>query len=342
MREKEFASASIVEAIGHVSVVRRREFLGLVGGAVILPGIGWAQQSRPAIGLLLSGSSSRTSGQISAFWQGLSQAGFEENRNVAAIYAWSDGHDERLPGLVLNLLNRGVSIIVAGGAASVVAARQSTDRTPIVFVAASVPAGSGFDLNRSDGNITGVSVASPDVLAERFRTLLKIDPVARTVAVLVNPQAPNIDVQLGYLNDAAKERGIRAEVTHASDEAGLVAALENIARSPHDAFLVANDGFLNSYHARLVALATSNRIPAAFANREFVEDGGLLSYGPSFVAAYQQAGGYVARILKGERPSDLPIGNPFEMELALNAKTARLLGLDISPGLLAAASEVIR
>lgn len=342
MPGNDFTFTRNLKAIGRVGVLRRREFLGLLGGAALSPAIGRAQQSSPVIGFLYSGSSSRAEPKVSAFWQGLNEAGFEDNHNVAAIYAFGDGRDERLPTLALDLLHRGASIIVAGGAASVVAARQSTTRTPIVFIAASAPPGGGLDLNRPNGNITGISVATPDLLAERFRSLLKLAPAAKSAAVLVNPQTPNIDVQLGYLNDEAKKHGIRAEVSNASTEADFAAALSAIARTRQDVLLVANDGFLNSGRTRLVALATTNRMPAAFANREFVETGGLLSYGPSLIAAYQQAGGYAARILKGEKPADMPIANPLDMELALNAKTAGSLGLEIPSGLLAAASEVIR
>lgn len=342
MPEKDFALTGRLKAVGRMAALRRRQFLRLVGGAAIASGVGGAQQSRPVIGFLHPASAARAAPEVAAFWGALSQAGFAENRDVAAVYGFGDGHGERLPGLVLTLLKQGASIIVAGGAASVVAARQSTQRTPIVFVAASAPPGGEFDLRLPEGNTTGVSVASPDLLAERFRNLLKLAPAVTSAAVLVNPQAPNIDVQLGYLNDAAREHGVRTAVANASAEADFAAALAEIARARQDALVVANDGFLNSGRARLVALATRSRMPAAFANREFVEAGGLLSYGPSLVAAYRLASGYAARILKGDKPADLPIENPLDMELALNAKTAGSLGLEIPPGLAAAASEVIK
>ncbi len=325
-----------------MAVLRRRHFLRLVGGAAIAAGVGGARQSRPVIGFLHPASAARAAPEVAAFWAGLSQAGFAENRDVAAVYGFGDGNDERLPALVLTLLKQGASIIVAGGAASVAAARQSTRQTPIVFVAASAPPGGEFDLRRPEENATGVSVAAPDLLAERFRNLLKLAPAVASTAVLVNPQTPNIDVQLGYLNDAAREHGVRTVLANASGEAGFAAALAEIARAGQDALVVANDGFLNSGRARLVALVMRRRLPAAFANRDFVEAGGLLSYGPSLVAAYRLAGGYAARILKGDKPADLPIEHPLDMELALNAKTANSLGLEIPAGLAAAAGEVIR
>ncbi|MGC1777864.1 MAG: ABC transporter substrate-binding protein [Xanthobacteraceae bacterium] len=342
MPEKDFAFTRHLTAVGRKGALRRRQFLRLVGGAAIASGVGAVRQSQPVIGFLLPGSAAQAGPQVAAFWQGLSQAGFKENRDVAALHAFGDGQDERLPGLVLTLLKQGSSIIVAGGAASAAAARQSTPRIPIVFVAASAPPGGEFDLNRPAGNMTGVSLATPDLLAERFRNLLTLAPAIRSAAVLVNPQTPNIDVQLGYLNDAARGHGIRTALVNASGEADFAAALAEIARAQHDAFVVANDGFLNSGRARLVALAAGSRMPAAFSNREFVEAGGLLSYGPSLPAAYRLAGGIAARILKGDKPADLPIQNPLDMELALNAKAAGSLGLEIPPGLAAAASEVIR
>lgn len=160
--------------------------------------------------------------------------------------------------------------------------------------------------------------------------------------MLVNPQTPNIEVQLQYVSDEAKRRGFLAQVINASDDNAFAAALNEIAQRRQEALVVANDGFLNGERERLIAVTKTNRIPAAFANREFVEAGGLLSYGPSLTEAYRQAGAYAVRILKGEKPTDLPIENPFEMELAVNATVAASLGLDIPQALLAVASEVIK
>ena len=329
-----------MDSIGRRDFLGRCLGLGVIGGASISPGVSRAQQSVPIVGFLHYGSRLRTASLVSAFWQRLNQAGFSENRNIAAVYGWGEGHDERLPALAFDLLQRGASIIVAGGAPSAAAARRSTATIPIIFVAASAPVGGEFDLNLPEKNITGVSLASPDLLAARFQALLKLAPAVRSVAALVNPQTPNIDVQLQYLSDEATRRGIAARIINASGEAELAAALGEIAQRRQDALLVANDGFLNGGRAQLVA-ATS-RMPAAFANREFVEAGGLLSYGPSLTAAYQQAGAYAARILKGEKPVDLPIEHPFEMEVALNAAAAAALGLPIPSELLAVASEVIK
>jgi putative tryptophan/tyrosine transport system substrate-binding protein len=328
--------------VGRGRLVRRRELLGLVGGLVLSPRVSRAQQSLPIIGFLHYGSITHTGPQVAAFSQGLNQAGFVENRNIAISYCWGDGNNERLSALALDLLRQKVSIIVAGGAPSVAAVRQVAGNVPIVFVAASGSAGGGLNLGRPEGNITGISLASPDLLAERFQTLLKLIPAEKSVAVLINPQTPNIDVQLGYFSDAAKRRGIHAQVIKASDETDFAAALDEIAQQEHEALVVGNDGFLNGERDRLVALTRTNKIPAAFANREFVEAGGLMSYGPSLIEAYRQAGAYAGRILNGEKPANLPVESPLEMELALNAQAAKSLGLEVPPTLLADASEVVR
>jgi putative tryptophan/tyrosine transport system substrate-binding protein len=322
--------------------VRRRELLGLIGGLVLSPRVSRAKQSLPIIGFLHYGSITHSAPQVSAFSQGLNQAGFVENRNIAISYSWGDGNNERLSALALDLLRQKVSIIIAGGAPSVAAVRQVSGNVPTVFVAASGPAGGGPNLDHPEGNITGISLASPDLLAERFQTLLKLIPAEKSVAVLVNPQTPNIDVQLGYFSDEAKRRGIHARVIRASDGADFGAALDKMTQQGPEALVVGNDSFLNGGRDRLVALTRTNKIPAAFANREFVEGGGLMSYGPSLIEAYRQAGTYAGRILNGEKPADLPIENPLEMEFALNAQVAKSLGLDVSPTLLAVASEVVR
>jgi putative ABC transport system substrate-binding protein len=308
---------------------------------MLSPGVGRTQQLSPVIGFLHDGSPTLASPLVSSFWRALNRAGFAENRNIAVTYRWAEGHDERLPALARDLCRQNIAILVAGGARSVAAARQATDKIPIIFVAASDPPGSGFDLDRPEGNATGVSVASPELLAERFQTLLKLAPTLRSVMALVNPKALNIDVQLQYLRDAAKRRGIYLQLLDASGESDFAAALAVIEQRQQDALLVANDAFLNSGRDRLVAATRAGKLPAAFANREFVEAGGLMSYGPSFIEAYEQAGDYAGRILKGEKPAELAIQHPLEMEVALNIEAAEALGLQIPPALRTAAGEVI-
>lgn len=341
MPRRRFAFRDELEALGRANIVGRRAFLGLVGGAMLSPGVGRTQQLPPVIGFLHDGSPALASPLVSAFWRALNRAGFVENRNIAAMYRWGEGHDERLPALALDLCRQNIAILVAGGARSFAAARQATDKIPLIFVAASDPTGSGFDLDRPEGNATGVSVASPELLAERFRTLLRLTPTLRSVMALVNPKAINIDVQLQYLRDEAKRHGIYLQLLNASAEPDFAAALAEIEQRQQDALLVANDAFLNSGGDRLVAVTRTSKLPAVFANREFVEAGGLMSYGPNFIEAYEQAGDYAGRVLKGEKPAELAIQHPLEMEVALNIQAAKALGLEIPPALRAAAGEVI-
>jgi len=323
--------------------LRRRELLGLLGSAMLGLRSARAQQPTPVIGFLHDGSMTVVRPEVSAFWQGVNEAGLAE-RQVGVEYRWADGHDELLPMLAADLVRRGASVIVAGGAQSVLAAKGATATIPIVFVAATDPVRSGFvaGLNHPGGNITGISLAAPELLAKRLEVLHQLVSSASNVTALVNSEAPNIDVQLQYLNDEAKRLGIHVQIVNASGEADFAAALDAIVQRRDTALVVANDGFLNSRRDRLVTLTAQHRIPAAFANREFVEAGGLMSYGPSLIEAYRQAGVYAGRILKGEKTADLPVRNPIELELAINAKAAKSLGLDIPPPLLAAAGEVIK
>lgn len=339
--QRQFAFRDELSALGRANAVGRRAFLGLAAGAMISPSVGRTQQLPPLIGFLHDGSSALASPLVSAFWQALNRAGFVENRNIAATYRWAEGHDERLPALARDLCRQNIAILVAGGARSAAAAKQATDKIPIIFVAAADQPGSGFDLDRPEGNITGVSVASPELLAERFQTLLNLAPTLRSAMALVNPKALNIDVQLQYLRDEAKRRGIYLQLLDASGAPDFAAALSVIEQRQQDALLVANDAFLNGGRDRLIAATRAGKLPAAFANREFVEAGGLMSYGPSFIEAYEQAGDYAGRILKGEKPAELAIRHPLEMELALNIGAAKALGLQIPPALRAAAGEVI-
>lgn len=255
--------------------IGRRELLGLAGTVALWPRAARVQQPMSMIGFLLTGSVVSTRPELAAFWQGMDEVDFVEHRNIASDYRWADGHDERLPVFATDLLRQGASVIVAGGAAAVVAARRATATTAIVFVAASDPVRSGFvdTLSHPGGNITGVSLASPELLAKRLQVFHQLAPNLMNVAALVNPEAPNIDVQLQYLNDEAKRLGIHVQVLNTSGETDFRAALDAIAQRRLDALIVANDGFLNSQRDRLVALTMQGHIPAAFANREFVEAG---------------------------------------------------------------------
>lgn len=320
--------------------MRRRELLGLLG-SVLWPLAGRAQQPIPVIGFLHNGSFTGTRSQVSAFWAGMEQAGFGEHRNIAVEYRWADGRSV-LPSLAMDLVRQDVAVIVAGGDNAVTAAKRATGTIPIVFVSSSDPVRSGIvaSLSHPGGNITGVSVAAPELLAKRLEVLHELAPQL-SVTALVNPGNSNIAVQLQYLTETARRIGIPIQIVNAAGEADFGPAVDQIAQRREAALLVANDGFLNSQRDRLVALTTRYAIPAAFGNREFVEAGGLMSYGPSVVEAYQQAGLYVGRILKGEKSADLPVQHTVEFELVINRKTANSLGLKIPATLLAVANEVI-
>ena len=323
--------------------MRRREFLGLLCGPTFLPIAAQAQQPIPVIGFLHEASFTDTRGQVSAFWQGMERVGFAQ-RNVAVEYRWAKGHHELLPSLAMDLVRRDVTVIVAGGGeSSVSAAKRAAGHIPIVFVSGSDPVRSGLvaSLIHPNGNATGVSVGSTELLAKRLEVLKVLVPQSTSIAALVNPKGQNIAVQLQYLTEAARRIGVPIQIANASEEADLGPALDKVTQSREDALVVANDGFLNSQLDRLVAVTTRRAIPAAFGNREFVEAGGLMSYGPSLIDAYREAGAYVGRILKGEKAADLPVQRPVNMELVINRKIAESLGLTIPPSLRANADEVV-
>jgi ABC-type uncharacterized transport system substrate-binding protein len=324
--------------------MRRRELLGLIGSGIFGWSAAWAERSIPTIGFLHQLSFTVMRSQISAFWEGLSTKSFVKDRNVRADYRWAEGRSEILQKLALDLVNEGAAILVVGGDVnSVLAVKRATESIPIVFVSTFDPVRSGIvaNMSHSGSNITGISLASTDLLAKRLEILHECSPGVPRVTVLLNPLSLNIAVQLQYLTEAADHIGISVQVVNVSGETDFQAALGDIGRRQEPALLVANDGFLNAKKDMLIALTSKFGIPAAFGNREFVEAGGLVSYGPSMIDAYRQAGGYVGRILNGENPSDLPIEHPIEFEIAVNVKTAKLLGLHIPPALLSKADEII-
>ncbi|MGA2893334.1 MAG: ABC transporter substrate-binding protein [Xanthobacteraceae bacterium] len=323
--------------------MKRRGLLSLLCGASLWSLAARAQQAMPVVGFLHKGAFAATRPHVRAFWAGMEQGGFAELRNVGAEYRWADGHDELLPSLAMELVRQDVAVIIVGGGDNAVtAAKRATETIATVFVSGSDPVRSGIvaSLSHPGGNITGVTLASTELLAKRLEILHELAPEL-DVTALVNPRNPNIGVQLQYLTEAAKRIGIPVQIVNAVGETDFGPALEQVGQGQHAALLVANDGFLNGQRDRLVALTARLAIPAAFGIRDFVEAGGLVSYGPSLVEAYRQVGTYVGRILKGEKPGDLPVQHPVEFELAINLKTANLLGLKIPPSLLAAADEVI-
>jgi putative ABC transport system substrate-binding protein len=324
--------------------MRRREVFGFLGGAAVA----WPLAARaqppamPVIGFLSGASAWEYAYVVEAFRQGLKEIGYVERNNVAVEYRWADGHYERLPALVADLLSRHISVIAANGPAAV-AAKAATTSIPIVFVTAADPVKIGLveSLNRPGGNLTGVSLLSVELAAKKLQMLHELVPSVRTVALLVNSSNRNAETQSRDLRAAAQTLGLQLHVLHANSERDFDVAFAALAPLKVGALVIGTDGFLNSRTEQLAALTLRHAIPAVFQYREFTAAGGLMSYGTSLTDTYRQAGIYVGRILKGEKPADLPVQQATKVELIINLKTAKALGLDVPPTLLARADEVI-
>lgn len=325
--------------------MRRREVIGLLGGGGAWPLAGLAQQlPMPVLGFLNGGSPDAWAAYVAAFHEGLKEAGFVEGRNLAIEYRWARGRYQGLPALAADLVGRQVAVIVAaGGAPSSLAAKAATSTIPVVFVASSdaVQLGLVGSYSRPGGNITGVSMNSAELEAKKLELLVELLPQARTIAVLINPEIAEAEAQTRAVREAALIRGQRILLLAAStdDEVDLVFAA--LVRERVDGLLVASDPFFNSARDRLVALARRHKVPAIGGLREFALAGGLISYGNRLPDAYRQVGAYAGRILKGERPADLPVVRPTRFELVMNLATAQALDLTVPPLLLARADEVI-
>ena len=325
--------------------MKRREFITLLGGgAVAWPLAARAQQSAmPVIGFVYTGqTSSEASPFVAAFRQGLRDAGFIEGQNVAVEYRWPGGQYERLPGLAAELVQRQVAVIV-GNTPPAIAAKTASSAIPIVFFTGADPVKLGLvaSFNRPGGNATGVSFWSAALEAKRLGLLHELLPQATVIAALVDPNFLTAASQLNDLQDAARSLGKELHVLQASTESDLDSRFATLARQRPDALIVAAAPFFTARRKELVALADRHRIAAIYSWREFPEAGGLMSYGASFTDAFRQAGVYTGRILKGEKPADLPVLQPTKYELIINTKTAKALGLQIPDRLLALADEVI-
>ena len=323
----------------------RREFITLLGGAVTWPLAGRAQQAAtPVIGYLHSGSAGPYAHLVAAFRQGLTETGYVEGKNVAIEYRWAEGRYDRLPSLAADVVGHHVALIVAqGGDPSISAAKSATATIPVVFTSSSDPVRLGLvaSLNRPGGNVTGFWLFTSLLGTKRLELVRQLLPANSLVAVLVNPDNPNARLDTAQLEDAARALGQPISFVRARTETEIDAAFATLAERRVAALLVNTDPFFLARPAQFVSLAARNRIPAIYAQREFVAAGGLISYGASLADGYRQVGIYAGRILKGERPADLPIVQPTKFEIAINLKTAKALGLDIPPTLLAIADEVI-
>jgi putative tryptophan/tyrosine transport system substrate-binding protein len=324
--------------------LKRREFISLLGGAAAWPLAARAQQpATPVIGVLSGRSFDDSKEFVAAFGQGLNEAGLFEHRNVAIEYRWAENHVDRLPALAAELVRRQVAVILAvGGVPPAQAAKAATSNIPVVFIIGGDPVKLGLvaSLNRPGGNVTGVTILSGALTGKRLELLLELRPQA-SVACLVNPSSPEVEAQLTDIREAARTIGKDLRLLNVSNDNGLDAAFATMVREQIGGFLVANDAFFVGRREQIVALADRNAIPAMYFLREFAAIGGLMSYGNSLADAYHRVGISTGRILRGVKPADLPVEQAVKIELVLNLKTAKALGLTVPITLLGRADEVI-
>jgi putative ABC transport system substrate-binding protein len=327
--------------------MRRREFILALGGtAVAWPLAARAQQpATPVIGFLDARLPDAMADRLRGFRQGLGEAGYVEGDNVTILYRWGENKVDRLPELAAELVRRRVTVIVASGGVPVIfAAKAATATIPVLFIVSEDPVRLGLvkSLARPEGNLTGINFYNSELVAKQLELLRELVPQAAAVAVLVNPASPNtFETTVRDIEPAARAMGLRTRLLRASTGREIDAAFAALASERPDALFVGNDAFFNSRRVQLVQLAAHHRLPAIYSGREYSEIGGLISYGTNIADAYRQAGLYAGRILKGAKPSDLPVLQSSKFELVINHPTARALGLSVPDKLLVAADEVI-
>jgi putative ABC transport system substrate-binding protein len=326
--------------------MQRREFITLIGGAAA----GWplaarAQQpAMPVIGFLNSASPQPFENYVAGFRAGLKETGYVDGQNVVIEFRWAEGHYDQLPGMAADLVRRKVAVLVStGGTPSVMAAKAATTTVPIVFTIGGDPVRFGIvtSLSRPGGNMTGVNMLATQMETKRLGLLRALVPKAELIAILLNPNNPLATDQMREIQEAARALGQQIHILPASSESEINAAFATVVQLHAAAMLVGADPFFNSQHDKIIALAARHAIPAIYEQRDHALAGGLMSYGTSFRDGYRQAGIYVGRILKGEKPGDLPVVQSTKFEFVINLKTAKALRIEVPPNLSAEADEII-
>lgn len=325
--------------------MRRRDFIKVIGGgAAAWPLVVRAQQSTmPVIGFINSGWSGKSYPPMSAFLKGLDEAGFVEGRNVTIEYRWAEGHYERLPALVADLVQRKVSVIAATSTPAAVAAKAANTAIPIVFTTGGDPVRMGLvsSLARPGANVTGVSTLNVEVAAKRLELMHELLPTARSFALLVNPLDPLATTASQVTNAAAAALGLKLHVLAVSSQQDLATAFDSLVEQKSEALVIATATFFNALEGELGRLSLSHRVPTIYEHPEFTAAGGLMSYSGDLAEAYRAGGVHVGRILKGEKPADLPVQQITKVKLIINLKTAKALGINVPNTLIGRADEVV-
>jgi len=326
--------------------MRRRDFIsGIVGSATAWPLTARAQQpGMPVVGFLSARSPDEAASVVSAFRQGLGESGYFEGKNVTIEYRWAEGQYDRLSALAAEFVSRQVAVIAAtGGEPAALAAKAATAAIPIVFTIGGDPVRLGLvaSLNKPGGNVTGVTFIFLELGAKRLELLHKLVPNASVIALLVNPNFPGTPAEVSDVQVGARSLGLQITVLNAGTEKQIDTAFATIVQQKADALVVGTDGFLVAQRDQIIQLAMRHAVPAIYPAREFTDAGGLMSYGPSLVSGYRQAGVYVGEILHGTKPAELPVLQPKSFFFFINVRTAKALGIQVPPTLLAIADDVI-